>query len=222
VVVPIVNKREELLLLESQRRPGLWEPVNGAVEEGETLLEAALREVREEAGAELRVRPLGVVHASTFAYDARVRRMISVVYLMAHEGGVPEPGDDMRGSRVRWAALSAIESDGVSLLPPLDQTWLRRRTLELFRLWEPEPAVVLQGPMSASGCAARVRAYEAAINEAARPHRAHLAVEQVHNGRWRAAIERSDPLGAPVTLLAAEHRDRSEALRLLLSEARRW
>src|ERR671934_1855234 len=87
VVVPIVNEREELLLLESPRRPGRWEPVNGAVDEGETLLEAALREVREEAGPDLRVRPLGVVHASTFAYDARVGRMISVVYLMAHDGG---------------------------------------------------------------------------------------------------------------------------------------
>src|SRR5262245_47151731 len=87
VVVPIVNRREELLLLESRRRPGLWEPVNGAVEDRETLLEAALREVREEAGPDLRVRPLGVVHASTFAYDVRVPRMISIVYLMAHEGG---------------------------------------------------------------------------------------------------------------------------------------
>ena len=45
VVVPIVNTREELLLLESPRRPGWWEPVNGAVDAGETLLEAALREV---------------------------------------------------------------------------------------------------------------------------------------------------------------------------------
>ena len=145
VVVPIVNRREELLLLESQRRPGLWEPVNGAVDEGETLLEAALREVREEAGRDLRVRPLGVVHASTFAYDARVRRMISVVYLMAHEGGTPVAGDDMRGSRVRWATLSIIESDGLHLLAPLDQPWLRRRTVDLFRLWEPEPGHPLQG-----------------------------------------------------------------------------
>ena len=64
------------MLLESQRQAGLWEPVNGAVDGGETLLEAALREVREEAGQHLRVRPLGVVHASTFEYDARVRRMI--------------------------------------------------------------------------------------------------------------------------------------------------
>ena len=151
VVVPIVNRRGELLLLESPRRPGWWEPVNGAVDHGETLLEAALREVREEAGPDLRVRPLGVVHASSFAFDARVQRMISIVYLMAHEGGAALPGDDMRGSRVRWGTLGDIDADGLRLLPPLDQAWLRRRTLDLFRLWEPEPAVPLQGPLSASG-----------------------------------------------------------------------
>jgi 8-oxo-dGTP pyrophosphatase MutT (NUDIX family) len=151
VVVPIINPREELLLLESLRRPGWWEPVNGAVEDGETLLEAALREVREEAGPDLRVRPLGVVHASTFAYDARVRRMISVVYLMAHEGGAAIPGDDMRGSHARWATPSAIESEALRLLPPLDQAWLRLRTLDLFRLWQPEPPRPLQGPLSAAG-----------------------------------------------------------------------
>jgi hypothetical protein len=64
--------------------------------------------------------------------------------------------------------------------------------------------------------------YEAALNEAARPRGARLAVEQLDDGRWRAAIERPDPPGTPVILLAAEHGDRSEALRLLLSEARRW
>jgi 8-oxo-dGTP pyrophosphatase MutT (NUDIX family) len=161
VVVPIVNKREELLLLESQRRPGLWEPVNGAVEDGETLLEAALREVREEAGPDLRVHPLGVVHASTFVYDARVPRMISVVYLMAHEFGAVVPGDDMRGSGVRWAAFSAIESHRLRLIAPLDQTWLRRRTVELFRLWKQQPAVELQGHLSASGQSASAQAEDA-------------------------------------------------------------
>jgi 8-oxo-dGTP pyrophosphatase MutT (NUDIX family) len=151
VVVPIVNRQEELLLLESPRRPGLWEPVNGAVDEGETLLEAALREMREEAGAELRARPLGVVHASTFSYDTRLPCVISVVYLMAHEDGVAVPGGDMRGSRVRWATLGAIESEQLRLLPPLDEVWLRRRTVELFRLWQREPARPLQEPLSATG-----------------------------------------------------------------------
>jgi 8-oxo-dGTP pyrophosphatase MutT (NUDIX family) len=150
IVAPILNGREEFLLLESPRRPGLWEPVNGAVDEGETLIEAALREVREEAGPELLVRPLGVAHASTFAYDTRVRCVISVVYLMAHERGVAVPGGDMRGSRVRWASPGAIESEGLRLLPPLDKAWLRRRSIELFRLWQGAPAVALQEPLAAT------------------------------------------------------------------------
>lgn len=151
VVVPIVSPQEEFLLLESPRRVGWWEPVNGAVDDGETLLQAALREAREEAGPELQVRPLGVVHASTFAYDARVERMISVVYLMAQEGGTATPGDDMRGSRIRWVTLDAIESDRLRLLPPFDERWLRQRTLGLFRLWKQEAAAPLQAALSAGG-----------------------------------------------------------------------
>jgi GrpB-like predicted nucleotidyltransferase (UPF0157 family) len=87
--------------------------------------------------------------------------MISIVYLMAHEGGAVIPGNDMRGSRVRWATLSVIESDGLRLLPPLDQAWLRLRTVELFRLWELSQAVVLQGHLSATGSTASVQADDA-------------------------------------------------------------
>jgi len=151
VVVAVVNAREELLLLESPRRPGWWEPVNGAVEAGETLLEAALREVQEEAGPDLRVRPLAVVHASTFAYDALVTHMISVTFLMGHEAGEAVPGDDMRGSRVRWATIHEIESDQLRLVPPLDQPWLRQRTIDLYRISQPAPDVSLQKPLSDTG-----------------------------------------------------------------------
>jgi len=148
VVVPIVNDREEFLLLQSRRRPGWWEPVNGAVEAGEPLLDAALREVGEEAGPDVRARPLGVVHASTFALDDRVGHMISVVYLMAYEGGAVTPGDDMEGSIVRWAGVDDIAAEGLRLLAPLDQAWLRLRALELFRLWAPAPGVELQGRLA--------------------------------------------------------------------------
>jgi ADP-ribose pyrophosphatase YjhB (NUDIX family) len=148
VVVPILNAREQPLLLESPLRPGVWEPVNGAVEAGETLVQAALREVSEEAGPDVRVRPVGVVHASTFAYDAQVQRMISIVYLMAYERGDIAPGDDMRGSRVRWATVAEIAEEELCLLPPLDQAWLRRRTLDLFRELRREPLAALQGPLT--------------------------------------------------------------------------
>lgn len=76
--------------------------------------------------------------------------MISVAYPMADDGGAAVPGDHMRGSRVRWATISAIESDGLRPLPPFDKAWLRRRTVDLFRLCEHEPAVLLQGPLSAA------------------------------------------------------------------------
>ena len=151
VVVPIVNDREELLLLESPRRPGWWEPVNGAVDAAETVLEAALREVHEEAGPDLQVRPLGVVHASMFAYDALVSHVISVTYLMAHEAGEVVPGDDMHGSKVRWAGLAEIEAERLRLVPPLDQAWLRRRAIDVYRLWQRAPDVLLQEPLPDAG-----------------------------------------------------------------------
>ena len=60
------------------------------------------------------------------------------------------PDGDMQGSRVRWATLGTIESDQLHLLPPLDEAWLRRRTVELFRLWQRDRAVTLQEPLSAT------------------------------------------------------------------------
>jgi len=100
VAIPvfIVNDREEVLLLAHPKRGGSWEVVNRALEAGETIVEGALRETREEAGEEVRVRPLGAVHVSTFHYDEKVRYMLSVGYLMAYEGGKIQPGDDMAGS----------------------------------------------------------------------------------------------------------------------------
>jgi 8-oxo-dGTP pyrophosphatase MutT (NUDIX family) len=59
----------------------------------------AIRETREEAGEQVRVRPLGTVHISTFHYGEDVRYMLSVGYLMVYEGGGIQPGDDMAESR---------------------------------------------------------------------------------------------------------------------------
>jgi len=91
------------------------------------------------------------VHASTFAYDAQVRHVISVTYLMAYVDGIPRPGDDMSGSRVRWVTLDEIEAQSLRLVPPLDQAWLRRRSLDLFRLWEPTADAPLQLDLTESG-----------------------------------------------------------------------
>jgi 8-oxo-dGTP pyrophosphatase MutT (NUDIX family) len=142
----IVNEQEELLLLSHPSRGGAWEPVNGGVEAGETILDAALRETYEEAGP-IAVHPLGTVHVQTFHYDDRVRYMLSINYLLAYEGGKVQPGDDMLGSAYRWWNLDALADDRVAFFPP-QVKWVAWRAVELYRLWK-DHDVLLQPPLPA-------------------------------------------------------------------------
>jgi dihydroneopterin triphosphate diphosphatase len=52
VLVVIHTPELEALLIERADRPGFWQSVTGSLEEGETCLQTALREVREETGIE--------------------------------------------------------------------------------------------------------------------------------------------------------------------------
>ena len=134
VMVFLVNKQEQVLLLAHPDREGGWEPVSGGLEAGETVLDGALREMREEVGEEVRAQPLGIVHVWNFHYDENVRYMISVGYLMAYEGGEIHPGDDMAGSRYRWWGLDEMKAEKVKVLVPPEGRWFDR-AVELYRLW---------------------------------------------------------------------------------------
>ena len=146
----IVDERERLLLLscpEKRRSPGKWEIVNGALEAAETLLEGVLREVREEAGPEIRVRPLGVIHAYTFRYDESIQHMNNVCFLLAHEGGEVVPGDDMAGSEVRWVGLDELESGAIEILIPSFYPWLPLHAIEMYRLLKDRSPAALQAAL---------------------------------------------------------------------------
>lgn len=144
LMVFVVDEEERVLLLRHPSRD-TWEPINGALEADETLLEGALRETREEAGESLQVRPLGTVHASSFHYDERVRHMISLGFVMAAEGGTVVPGDDMAGSEVCWCSLAELGRGDVPLWIP-HWRWEIERAVELYRLWRDED-VELQPPL---------------------------------------------------------------------------
>jgi 8-oxo-dGTP pyrophosphatase MutT (NUDIX family) len=132
-----------VLLLSSPHRTRGWEIVNGGLEAGETLLAGAAREVAEEAGPDLLARVLGVVHASTWRYDAAVTHMISTFFVASYEGGAVVPGDDMAGSTVQWATLDEVRSlaaSGAALVP--GEVWLFERAFESFDRWVSSPVTL--------------------------------------------------------------------------------
>lgn len=145
VLVYIIDDAERFLLLRHPERDG-WEIVNGALDAGETVLEGALREAAEEAGASARLRPLGAVHIQSFHYDVKVRYMLSLMYLMVYEGGRVQPGDDMAGSEVRWFTVEELLNEGLNVIVPPHGRWLFRRARDLYRLWKDED-VLLQRPL---------------------------------------------------------------------------
>lgn len=139
----IVNEQEQILLLNSPARSQGWQVISGGLEAGETILDGIQREVAEEAGPDVRVRPLGTVHAQTFHYDENVRYMVGIYYLMAYEGGTIVPGDDMAGSACRWWSLDELDDASLHRHPTFIP-WMLRRAIDLYRLWKDDPERPLQ------------------------------------------------------------------------------
>ncbi len=143
----IINDEEKILLLSSPTRnqENEWQVISGALDSGETILDGVLRETREEAGKEIQVRPLGVVHTETFHYDENVKYMIGIYYLLAYEGGQIIPGDDMAGSQFRWWHLEELADNDLKFHPST-KPWMLKRAVELYGLWKGQ-AVPLQSPL---------------------------------------------------------------------------
>lgn len=149
VVVYIVDDLERILMLASPKRHGAWEVINGAMDADESILTAVLRETAEEAGPDVRVRPLGTIHAYTFRYDATIPHMISIAYLCAYEGGDVVPGDDMAGSEFRWWSLAEIAAEQPQIIVPgPEHPWLLTRAVDLHHWLKDQPPVVLQPDFS--------------------------------------------------------------------------
>lgn len=141
----ILKEDERLLLLSSptRNRPGEWQIISGGLEAAETVLAGVLREVSEEAGPQMQVRPLGVVHAQTFHYDDQVPYMIGIYYLLAYEGGEVQPGDDMRDAHYCWWSLEELTAANIQFHPST-HLWMLQRAVALYRCWKDQPAVPLQ------------------------------------------------------------------------------
>jgi 8-oxo-dGTP pyrophosphatase MutT (NUDIX family) len=144
LIALIINQDERFLMLSQPKRAGKWEPVNGAYDAGETILEGLMREIAEEAGKAVRVRPLTAVHTYNFRYDDTVSQMLSLIFLFEYLGGDVAPDDDMAGSEVLWMSLADIHSGRFNIIVPSEQLWAYDRAVKFYRLLKDEAEVNLQ------------------------------------------------------------------------------
>jgi lipoyl(octanoyl) transferase len=120
--------RRFLLLRRTPARGGIWQPVTGSVEPGESLEECAVRETREETGFRIEP-PANLEYAQSFAMDARYLGVPPISFRMnrEHAFAAKAPGsDDPRldsgeHDAFRWAtseearAMVFFEANRVSL-----------------------------------------------------------------------------------------------------------
>lgn len=102
---------------------GNWNGYGGRVEEGESVLEAAIREIYEETGNQVNVSPLDLNQVAVlnfhFSGDSEVREVH--VFVADHWEGEPQESEEM-GEPSWFAAtdLPAIEAQ----MWPADRLWL--------------------------------------------------------------------------------------------------
>jgi len=146
----IINEEERFLLLSSPTRNqhNEWQVISGGLDANETVLDGLLREVGEEVGPDVKVRPLTTIHTQTFTFDSHIPFMIGVYFLLAYEGGDVVPGDDMRGSEVRWWSVDELEQADIQLHSST-HLWMLKRGVEMYRMLRERPLSpdILQPPL---------------------------------------------------------------------------
>lgn len=110
-VIAIVERQGEFLLVRRLNQPdaGLWGHAGGKLEWGESLMQAALRELYEETGvralADRLLPPLEVIASGT----DREHHFVLCPVVCRYRSGEATPGDDV--SEVGWFSIQAMQAN---------------------------------------------------------------------------------------------------------------
>jgi len=111
VNVAVTNDAGEVLLIRRSDN-GNWALPGGAVDLGESLTQAAVRETREETGVDCEITGLSGIytdpgHVLLYTSNGEVRQEFSIVLTARATGGQPTPSSET--SVVQWVARGDIE-----------------------------------------------------------------------------------------------------------------
>jgi 8-oxo-dGTP pyrophosphatase MutT (NUDIX family) len=132
-VVAAVRDEAGRLLLTRRVDNGLWVLPGGRLELGETIAQAAVREVREESGIEVVVTGFAGIYTDpghVIAYDGGEVLQEFVVCLHARRVGGDARADECETSEVRW--FSPDELPGLDLHPVM-----RKRIADVLSPYSP-------------------------------------------------------------------------------------
>jgi ADP-ribose pyrophosphatase YjhB (NUDIX family) len=107
--VAVTNDAGEILLIRRSDNDN-WALPGGAVDLGESLSQAAIRETREETGVDCEVTGLSGIytdpHVLLYTSNGGVRQEFSIVLTARATGGQPTPSSET--AEVRWVALDEL------------------------------------------------------------------------------------------------------------------
>jgi ADP-ribose pyrophosphatase YjhB (NUDIX family) len=111
VSVVVTNDAGEMLLIRRTDNYN-WALPGGAVDIGESLPQAAIRETREETGIDCEITGLSGIytdpgHVILYTSDGEVRQEFSIVLTARATGGQPTPSSE--SSEVRWIAPGELD-----------------------------------------------------------------------------------------------------------------
>ncbi len=130
IVIKKIDGIEYVMLHQRKGKLGkdFWGSGGGHIETGESLQEAALRELREEAGAQLKVRNVRFLGVVNFT-ELQPKHYIDVSFVAEWESGEPTNSSPEETTDWKWFPLSDIPAP---LFPPVEKYLIAMKTGQVF------------------------------------------------------------------------------------------
>lgn len=117
-VVILIDKEGKFFLAErppGKAMAGVWEPPGGKIEPGEASAEAAVRELKEEAGVEVASQDLEFITKVSYPYEKYTLAMD--VYLCFKGKGIPYGAEGQKVAWVKYDDLSTLSFFPATIVP---------------------------------------------------------------------------------------------------------